>query len=699
MDAKNLYDVIAVCYSADENGNPSLIFDRLPENTVWQHSEYLISDAQHGPLIGPTLLHAIYDSFNRLANRAALQSFLIFALSPSFDEAIYEAAQSLVLGYAPLWDAGQAKQFYFTFEEGYRKALKLGRSFVALQALEGAVMLSIFRDDDGLMFRAMGTLLSDFPPIPDDIRDPAFLPVKALKLLGRCYDARPNNAGIAEAIKERIGVPNVAVDAEARFNYGVVKLYEAFRSTDSVGLRDVLMEARDYLRAASVEEENRTDADLFAAITDCYLAALSTPTPDTLVMSVRHAQSIALHRLLALNDSSALAQTKEEYYLVCLTTHLQKWIESVDSLTHSWNIGPPLSAMANVYAAIRSTETSSQLANNVRESMRSLVMLPMMRGQFAKARDVGIRLSDALSDPTWRSTASTNEIEFLEMLLREVERDVNPKGEAAKDAAAFEGIVKSVARSNPGWARRLNELYHVWHDKTAVFSEFIREFADAEMERDTHLLSYGPVRDIYDQLVNELNAQIMWPGKPLEWHLLKSLIRVTVKYFVDLYNANVTQEESFLFAKDVGGLGIDAAESNLEEHFYKATRLNSDVDVRRQPAGVAPGRPDLMFHCYGDVNFPIEVKCESIDVRPENLRHLYLAQAQSYTAAMQGVGFLFVLDTTPKQPAEALRNMREYCYVDSRPAPDAERPDLVIVFIFPANRYRPSDHTRWSNRS
>ena len=159
------------------------------------------------------------------------------------------------LSYAKEWEESLARKFYKTFEETYENTVNEGDQFIARLALEGAVMLPMYRVDDGLLHRAIGLLLDEFPPIPSDPGDPAFLPVKALKLLGRCYDRYPQDSSIAKKVQETIGCANYAVDLEAHFILGIIKLYDAFRTTDESSFLNELNVANNLFNVALTSEE------------------------------------------------------------------------------------------------------------------------------------------------------------------------------------------------------------------------------------------------------------------------------------------------------------------------------------------------------------------------------------------------------------------------------------------------------------
>ena len=119
--------------------------------------------------------------------------------------------------------------------------------------------------------------------------------------------------------------------------------------------------------------------------------------------------------------------------------------------------------------------------------------------------------------------------------------------------------------------------------------------------------------------------------------------------------------------------------------------MEGTCTVERQLKNETPGRSDLFFRWVHGVNFPIEVKVENKDISPQNIKQSYLAQPHLYATTTSQVSFLFVLDVILKnQPGKF---EADYWYIDSLDNSDTDYPIYVIVVIFPANRFRPSDYS------
>ena len=163
------------------------------------------------------------------------------------------------------------------------------------------------------------------------------------------------------------------------------------------------------------------------------------------------------------------------------------------------------------------------------------------------------------------------------------------------------------------------------------------------------------------------------------------------KYAIGAYNTNNSKLTRFLFSKKNKGLGEDAKEKDLQDHFYNTFAPLGIVS--NETSDQAPGRVDLGLEING-TRFPIEVKAEDRNVSRENIKKKWLSQAEAYAAATTNAGALLVLDTTAKSRRLHLPPIEDYCYVDRLEIPNARSSMCVVVIIIPANRFSPSDFSK-----
>ena len=695
MKLSQLTQLLQAISEADEKNNPASIFNLVSESIVWSHAATIFDDPEQNCLFGPTLLKGIGAVLPRLEDKAAVRKTLLHALHSIFDSLTYEAAQRVILSYSQEWERSTARQFYNAFADVYQRMMETGDQFIAMLALEGAVMLPLYRADDSLLYNAIGLLLNDFPSIPTNPDASAYLPVKALKLLSRCYDRHPQDSVIVQKVQEIIGCANYSVDTEAHFTLGVIYLYDSFRAADSNSFLAALTKANDLFKTAARSEEQRTDAELFTTITQCYISLLTTVQVQDIALTVREAKEILTERLLAFGGASP-STINVEFQFIQLMSYLDRWIETLSEATRWPDIKPPLQILADTYAAVRQLETTSELINDASKMTQELIMLPYIHGRFVQIQEATAKLASILSDQIWRAQASPSEIEFYEILSQAIQSVSSPKDLAATE---LEKVRVAASNDTPNLARLITSLEESGKSAHEVLISFAWQLFEKERSAMRAVsITEGPVKDIFDNIASDLSVKLGWDLHSVKWESLAQAIRLVARYLVRMYRT--TQSEAtptdvkFLFAEDIGGLGKKALEEHLEGHFYNAMSFSDwGGIIDRQPGSAAPGRPDLLFRFPNDIVFPIEVKRESNDSSHSSIHEQYVTQAQSYAAGTLGVSFLFVLDLTPKQLGMPLPNVVDCCYLDHRPVPNSSLSDYVIVLIFPANRVRPSDHS------
>lgn len=680
---------------ADIQHEPGLVFSLLPELEIWNDAPRLLASKNSGLAIA--LTRGIGAAFSLIKDKLSANTFLVNALDPELDSLLYGAAADVVVDYAANWDEMNARKFYNLLEDHYRGYLQdpqVHDVFIARCALESAVMLAIHRNDNALLLSAQGLLVNRFPPLPIDPHEIDYVVIRAVQLLGRCYDCGPE-LPLARKINELTQVHNVATVVEARFNWGIVQLYKAFQSESAGEFRTALHEARQAFSASLNSSENRSDAELLLAVIDCYIEVLWTESPTRLPALIKHAESILIERTLLLGEDASFVEDAAKFSLIHLLIQIKLWSEQLSAATQWPSILPPMDALSQVYAAVRTMETSSHVVSLARVATESLVMLPKLRSEFLRVQAMADKLTKVLTTPGWRETAPTKTVELYELALRLVQ---NPNVQSPKDEATakLDAFLAVAEETNPLIRREAEELRKTGKDEiTILFQILERQFEQSSILNS--LLSDAAAR-IHRHLLPDLSQVLRWSVGSYEWLALDYVVRLIAHYYVEVNQHNVP-EAPFLFAEEAGGLGLRATERHLQDHFYDKMHMSFAVKMDYEPNQVAPGRPDLAIRCPNNFVIPVEVKCENQDSSRASIQQKYVAQAQHYAAALSGVSFLFVLDIVPKDPAMPPRSNLDYCYLDSYPTPQTIHPVIVIVFVFPANRYQPSSHTNPSSKS
>jgi len=684
---------------AEEKKNPGEIFVSLPENLIWSNARSIFDNPELSDY-GPTLLQSIDEAFTSMNERDAACDLLLHILTSTTDKLIYGSAQHAVLHHSNMLEKKFVRQVYSLFESSYQYHKDGGDIFIAQLSLEGAVLLPVFRAEHGLLHRAISLLIEDFPPIPEEPSNAAYLPVKAVKLLGRCYDCVPKDSAIIQKIQECVQCSNYAVSTEARFVSGIISLYEAFSASDESTFLSTLDDAARHFNAAAVSEEKRTDAELLAAITRCYILLLKSASSREIREVVSYAEEVLAERLLVFGGLDTTEANIVEFRLVQMLTYLARWAETLSASTRWTDLRPPLRVLADIYTAVREFDVSQPFFSKISKSTQAFVMLPYLHGRFVQIQEITSKIITIVSDMNWRELATPSEIAFYELILQMLQDTPSPKEWAATE---LEKVRMAAEKDDPALAEFISTFQQSGEDFSAGFVQLAWHYLQQERLAFSteNPLSEGPAKEICERIIPYLRETLSWDVHSLRWKFLVYAVRLTILYLIRVYRITpgeaAPEDVSFLFAEGIEGLngrGQKAVEKDLENHFYRNIYMsNLFGGIERQSKSIAPGIPDLNFRFPGDIVFPIEVKREFKDISRANIQERYMTQSQSYAAAIHGVGFLFILDLTPKPLQTPLRDVVDCCYVDHRPVPDSTRKDLVVVVLFPANRPRPSDHS------
>jgi hypothetical protein len=693
MDRTALDTVRKALAEYDSTNNPAALFTTLHEPLVWQYATEILDD-EDAPQYAHTLIRAITAYLPQLRQHDKARDTLVHSLRSNTFGFLYRDTELAVLQHAGSWTTSDALAFFAQFENTYRAQAQAGDHFIGQLALEGAVMLALLRSDDGLLYRAIGLLLSEFPVVPADTGDAAYLPVKAVKLLARCYDRKPGDAAIGDRVRALTGNDNLATQNEARYTLGIIRLYDAFAADNQESFLRALAEARDSFENAARGEEDRSDAELFAAIIECYfLLSSGGPVPEAL-SSVQRAQAVLAKRLMVFGGTGAVftstPQVIAEYRLVQLTVILSQWAEELAHITKQPNIEPPLQVLAHLYEGVRLLDIPGGLLSGSFSATQELVMLPSLRGRFAHVQEIKAKL-DALIDGA-RLAELPRELEFYELARKLVEEIPDPKAWADTD---LEGLAVAAGLVAPQVASELAAIRSKGLEPKEALVQVLSHWLDSERKYGPEL--YGPAADIYSSLSTQLLTELEWDANSPKWRYLSYALKLIANYHVALYSANRPDwapiDINFLFDKRNGGKGQNAVEADIESNFNMAMKLANGHTVERQPQSVTQGTPDLYLRFPYEIEFPLEIKREKVDTTRESIDKKYVAQPQQYGASALGVSFLFVLDLTPKELGTPLASVTDYAYIAYRTVPNTVRPARVVVFIFPANRPLPSDHS------
>lgn len=177
---------------------------------------------------------------------------------------VFGAAQHAALAHATAWTTPTARQFARAFARAASELARGGDMYMRTLALEGATLVPLLRGDVAAIGDTVTLLLSALAPLPVDPGDAAFIPVKAIKLLARCFELVADDR-IVPAVRALVDAPSWAVAEEARAMLALVMLHAALRDARDAFAAASLLDESARLAAEAAEGE-RPDAELLVLV-------------------------------------------------------------------------------------------------------------------------------------------------------------------------------------------------------------------------------------------------------------------------------------------------------------------------------------------------------------------------------------------------------------------------------------------------
>ena len=239
------------------------LFPTADERAIWAYAAALIDDVEHAPLEGVILLCCIGAGLPQICDQAQAAATLLFALRPTADVFVFDAAQRAALAHAMAWSRPTARQF----AQAFARAAEQGRGgdiYLRTLALEGAALVPLLHDDVAAIGDTVTLLLSALAPLPVAPGDAAFVPVKVVKLLARCFELVADDR-IVPAVRALVDAPVWAVAEEARAMLALVLLHAALRDARDAFTAASLLDESAWLAIDAAEGE-RPDAELLVLV-------------------------------------------------------------------------------------------------------------------------------------------------------------------------------------------------------------------------------------------------------------------------------------------------------------------------------------------------------------------------------------------------------------------------------------------------
>ncbi len=562
--------------------------------------------------------------------------------------------------------------------------------FIKEKSLEALVLLSIV--DKVSRYKALALLEeleSDWPP---------YLLIKAIKLLGHLYDKHPED-GILEIMKRGLSSYDPQVLSEVVYHLGIIHLRKALESTDNKNLISELQEAHKWFTQADSILENRDDARFYKLVAKLFINLLGATRYDEDILNQLE-EIISKRRLFSCDDcQEVVLETK----IFELFQNLKLVFEKIDCIDSWLNISTEILELANIYSIERHISFKGTFLQEFDDSIKKFVFLPRVKTSvYHKISAAKQRLE--LIRKQYLPSFSEQQLQFVDAILDYCMSNPDPVKTKKKELRDKALVKLSIATNIPPQeiAEQLDrsleedrfEEYLI--DKVGFLGQLLLERNEFQFETGF---------PIGDEILKDFREKVRfllpeYPEKKLKAYLaiLSELIRYNI-HVNDVQKNDRGRDRSFLFSEEAGGHGQNASEKDLQQDvfdFLLGTRIANFLELEK--TNVASGRVDIRVN-FGEIRFPIEIKKELRDVSEDHIKSAYIAQAQTYAASYDQLGFFMVLDLTEKAKQQPPVNIRDHFYLTHlKPQENitVRYPDYITVILVTGNRLTPSLRSKYS---
>lgn len=610
------------------------------EEFLWNESSLLnISN------VFPEIIEILLNEFDYIKDKTKLDSFIIEGLKSNTNFEAFDDAINIIL-----LDENKIKTLYSDIADILISKIKTRQTdqeaFISASALDACVRLALKKQmNKHRLFAELVDLRNNDNPI---------LIRKAIRLIGVCFE-HWKELDLIELLNSFL--LNDDICGDAYYELGMITLLQAFEATNEEVLICKLQKAKEYILKSICNDEERLDAEVYNKVIDIFLSLKNMSSIELLNNYVEELDKLIniRHKWLFKTDEGWLTpRYTSEIEWLNLSLEIKYAIEQIkeDNSSKPWVL---LTKILNAYKASRSITLRSCILD------LSQIIEPEINAKlinFESSKDSLIKWlnSDYIEEQYKEESKS-----LLSKITEFQKKNIS-------DLASFSNPLLTpyifCDLEDKGLSNRDRDLLTKFCECIG-FSGFSNVILD----------------DIYKDIIEKLNGSRFFSGS-IRTHfcilfsqLLKFLASRTdmenrgrYKY---LFDSNAVESELADDLKDFldgGGLHYGKVHSEIRD--------------------IGGGRVDIHVNFSG-YRFIVELKREFNDISRENIKKEYEAQAATYQATNINLGFLVVLDLTPK--INGLPNIQSNVWLDTIP-PEKEG-DLeknIVVVCIPGNKTSPS---------
>lgn len=672
------------CFTEKRDYNNSWsVFSFFAEQDIWKCAQDILSTEYSGQFV-----HMIDDSFESLVQKIQAKSLLISILQETKNLLLYQSSWITILNNLDYFENEENKRVEGIARTRFESDQHI---YIKEKSIEGLVFLVIA--DKASPYKALSLLeelSADWP---------AYFATKSIKLLGYLYDKKPEEE-IVQILEKVMTSYDPRVLSEAAHHIGLIQLRKSLECSSPDHLINELQIAHKWFAQAEKTMENRDDSGFYKLVINIFISLLGSSWYDEKVME-QIDEIIAKRWLFSNNDYHDVALEVKIYELF---QNLKLAFQKVEHIDSWLDISAEIIDLANIYSLQRQLGYNSLYAA-LNDSIRGKVFLPKIQTSIYHRISAAKQKLELIKSKHY-SSFNEAQLEFVNAILGYCV--INPDPEKTKKKELRDNALTKLSLvSNISLTELTRELDLVLEE------DRLEQFLIDKLGHlgllvvDKNEFAYETGHPIGDQILTRLEDEVrrtlpQYPERKLKAYLtvLSGLIGYNI-FVNDVQRNDRGKNRTFLFSKKTGGSGQDASEEDLQRDVFDyllGSRFASFIEWEKP--NVASGRVDILVN-FGNVRLPIEIKKELRDVSEDHIKSVYIAQAQTYTASYDQLGFFIVLDLTDKALEEPSVNIQDHFYLAHIKPQDnikVRHPDYVTVILVTGNRLTPHQRSTYSRK-
>lgn len=659
------------------------VFSCFLEQDIWECAQDILLSEYSGQFV-----HMIDDSFEYLHQKIEAKALLISIIQETNNVLLYKLSWTSILNNLDAFENEENKKIESIAGSRFKSDQHV---YIREKSIEGLVFLVIA--EKASPYKAL-SLLEEI-----SIDWPTYLATKAIKLLGHLYDKKPED-DIIQMIERVTTTCDPRILSEAAHHIGLIHLRKSLECIGPDHLISELQIAHKWFARAEKTIENRDDSEFYKLVVSLFISLLGSSRYDEKTME--HLDEIIEKRwIFSNNDYHDVVLEVKIYELFQNLKQVFQKIENIDS----WlDISAEIIDLANIYSLQKQIGYKSLYAS-LNDAIREKVFLPKVQTSIYH-RISAAKQKVQLIKSKHHSSFNDAQLEFVDAVLDYCMTNPDPE-QTKKKELRDNALTKLSLVSNVPTSKLSAEL-----DLALKEGRFEQHLIDKLGDLgllifDKNEFAYETGYPIGDEILARLKDEVhrvlpQYPERKLKAYLTVLGGLISYNIFVnDVQRNDRGKNRGFLFSKKTGGTGQDASEGDLQQDVFDyllGSRFAGFVEWEK--SNVASGRVDIRVN-YGDIRLPIEIKKELRDVSEDHIKSMYIAQAQTYTASYDQLGFFMVLDLTDKELEEPSVNIQDHFYLAHVKPQDnikVNYPDYVTVILVTGNRLTPHQRSTYSRK-